>query len=180
MPDTRPIPLRLTPERLTEFCRQIRQRSGDPAQALHALTTLQAFLAVCVEDDGHSGYREARSELEAQLEALRDDLLDRHADRIADALRRQDVAAISGSFGALSRSGFANAAARAWAAVAVAERPDRLRWLETWIRDARQRACAAGRYPDAPDFRAAGIALEDCLALEELHGVVRRPGGAVE
>lgn len=174
MSDSRPIPLYLTPARMADFCRQLRQRTPDHAQALQVFTTLQAFLGICVEDRNHPSWLAAQRDLEALIEELRADLLAQHAGQIGDALRQHDTAIITRSFMALSRSGFAAAATSAWTQLEAHARYDGLSWLNDWTQDARQRAAAAGRYPDAPDFRAAGIGLETYLALEELRGIVEK------
>lgn len=173
MPDTCLIPLELSPARLDDFCRQLRQRTPDPALALQLLTTLQAFIGVCAVDPSAPGYQRARGELDKHLEELRAALLDHHAARIGMALRLCDTDALARSFTALSRSGFADAATRAGAVLADADRTAVLHWLSGWLEDARRRADAASRYPDAPDFRAAGVALETYLALKELHGILQ-------
>jgi hypothetical protein len=174
MSDSRPIPLHLTPARLADFCRQLRQRTPDHAQALQVLTTLQAFLGMCVEDRNHPSWLDAQRELEALIEELRADLIAQHAAQLGAALREHDTAIITRSFMALSRSGFAAAVASAWTQLEAQARSDGLSWLNAWTHDARQRAGAASRYPDAPDFHAVGIGLETYLALEELRGIMEK------
>lgn len=169
-----PIPLHLTPARLAEFCRQLRQRTPDPAQALQLLTTLQAFLGLCTADRNHPAWQQAQRDLDAQIEELRTTLLAQHAAQLGDALRAQDTATITRNFMALSRSGFAEAALRTWSRLDAAARSTGRQWLREWTHTALQRANAASRYPDAPDFRAAGIALETYLAMEELHGAAEK------
>lgn len=178
MHDTHPLPLRLTPVRLAEFCRQLRQRNADPAQALQQLTTVQALLGLCVEDRTHPAYVQASEYLNAQLDELRTTLLTRHAVQLGDALRRRDQDSIANSFRSLSRSGFALAAAHAWEQLDIETRTACAHWLTEWHRDAHRRASAASPYPDAPDFRAAGIALETYLAMQELLTTVAADGCA--
>ncbi|MFP5506301.1 MAG: hypothetical protein ACLGH6_08890 [Gammaproteobacteria bacterium] len=165
---TRPLPLRLTPDRLADFCRQLRQRCPDPAQALQQLTAIQALIGIGVDDRADPAYVQAAAQLNAQIEELRAALLARHAADLATALRERDERHIARSFVALSRSGFAAAAAATWQQLETSARDECTRWLEAWCADAERRAAAASRYPDAPDFRAAGIDLETYLALQEL------------
>lgn len=174
MSDACPFPLHISPARLSEFCQQLRQRSGDTALALHALSTVQALLGVCIDDPDHPGYVQARRDLDAQLAELRTTLIGQHAARIGLALRGCDTDALLRIFQALSRSGFAAAATQAWECLDGPQRDGTRQWLEDWTQSARQRAHSASRYPDAPDFRAAGIALESYLMMEELHGIVQR------
>jgi hypothetical protein len=174
MHDTHPLPLHLTPARLSEFCRQVRQRCADPAQALQQLTAVQALLGLGIADRTHPAYVQASGDLATQLEELRAELLARHAGQLAEALRGHDADGVARSFAALSRSGFADAAGRAWMLLDAGLQGDCARWLSGWCADARSRAEAASPYPDAPDFRAAGIALETFLAMDELRKELAR------
>lgn len=168
MHDTHPLPLHLTPATLTEFCRQVCRRSPDPAQALQQLTTVQALIGRCVADRTHPAYTQASAYLDRQLEELRAALLARHAAQLGDALRRRDQDGIAHSFRTLSRGGFGHAAAHAWEQLDTETRIACGHWLSGWHRDAHHRASAASPYPDAADFRAAGIPLETYLAIREL------------
>jgi len=113
----------------------------------------------------------ARALLDVEIEALRARLLEEHRATLARALAGRDAVAITASFTALSRSGFRAAAAQTWAGLDAPARTAAAQWLRAWCEDARRRAAAASRYPDAPDFRAAGIAAETFLALNELRDV---------
>lgn len=99
---------------------------------------------------------------------MREELLAWHAQRLSTALQEQDSAAIAQCFRALSRSDFNECASLSWQQLAPAARVLCSLWLEDWCRDAQQRATAASRYPDAPDFRAVEVDLETYLALTEL------------
>lgn len=168
------IPLNLSPARLDEFCDQLQRRNPDPALLLQLLTTVAALLGNSVADPGHPTWLEARRRLDARLDAARQALLDEHAGRLGAALQAGDGAAVGRSFTRLSRSGFADAAARTWAQLSATERERALAWLRDWLADARERITHAGRYPDAPDFLGAEIALDVYLGLQELHAVVVR------
>lgn len=160
--------MRLSPQQLEDFCRQLRQRARDPATALQQLTGLQSFMSIAVGDTSQPGYRQARDHLAAQLDAVREQVLAQHAAALQAAIETLDSASIVRSFRALSRSGFEAAAVRAWQAVDPALRDVRANWLLASTRDMRQRALAASRYPDAPDFRAAGVDVDRYLALMAL------------
>ncbi|MFA7387826.1 MAG: hypothetical protein WCZ87_09215 [Thiohalobacteraceae bacterium] len=168
MPSAGLFSMRLSPQQLEDFCRQLRQRARDPATALQQLSSLQAFMTVAVGDTSQPGYRHARDCLDRQLDAVREQLLAQHAAALQKAIEARDGASIVRSFLALSRSGFDAAAARAWPAVQPALRDACAAWLLETTRDMQQRARAASRYPDAPDFRAAGIDVDTFLALMAL------------
>lgn len=168
MHDTQPLPLRLTPARLADFCRQVRRRCADPVHALQQLTAVQALLGTGIDDRADPAYVQASALLNAQIEELRAALLSQHAEDLATALRERDERRIARSFGVLSRSGFAEAAAAAWQRLDASKRGECARWVREWCEDAQRRASAASRYPDALDFRAAGIAPESYLAMQEL------------
>lgn len=172
MPDDQPFRLELSPARLARFCRQAAGRARDTGDALRGLTLLQAFIGTHVADPTQPACRTARAALDAEIEALRARLLGEHRAALARALADRDGAAVAASFTALSRSGFREAAAQAWAGLAAPARAGAADWLNAWCDDARRRAAAAGRYPDALDFKAAGIAAETFLALDELRDTV--------
>lgn len=168
MPDDRPFRLELTPAGLARFCRQATGRARDTGDALRGLTLLQAFIGTHATDPTQPAYRSARDLLDAEVEALRARLLEEHRSALARALADRDAAAATASFTTLSRSGFRAAAAQAWAGLDAPARTAAAQWLGGWCEDARRRAAAASRYPDALDFRSAGIAAETFLALNEL------------
>lgn len=170
--DSRSFTLTLSPSRLADFYRQLRQRARDPAQALQQLTTAQALIGLGNDHRDHPIYRQARQDLEEQLEQVREELLAWHAQRLSTALQEQDSAAIAQCFHALSRSGFSECVSLSWQQLAPAARDQCGLWLEDWCRDAQQRATAASHYPDAPDFRAAGVDLETYLAMTDLRGTL--------
>lgn len=172
MVDSRSFTLTLSPSRLADFYRQLRQRARDPAQALQQLTTAQALIGLGNDHRDHPAYHQARQDLEEQLEQAREELLAWHAQRLRTALQEQDSAAIAQCFRALSRSGFSECVSLSWQQLAPAARDQCGLWLEDWCRDALQRATAASRYPDAPDFRAAGVDLETYLAMTDLRSTL--------
>ena len=174
MSSTEPIPLHLSPARLDAFCDQLRRRTSDPAVALQLLTTIEALIAAAVVDIAHPAWRAARSQLSVRMDEARNAVLDEHAAAIAAALRAGDGATIGRSFTRLSRSGFADAASRAWTTIPEPERNRLLGWLQNWLSGARERAASAGRYPDAPDFRSADLALEVFLGLQEIEAIALR------
>ncbi|MBU1192193.1 MAG: hypothetical protein KKE76_10790 [Gammaproteobacteria bacterium] len=172
MEDFRSFTLTLTPGRLIDFYRQLRQRARDPAQALQQLTALQALIGIGDDNRDQPACRQARQDLEEQLEQVREELLIWHAQRLIAALQNQDSAAIVRCFHALSRSGFSACVNRSWQHLAPAARDCCILWVDNWCRAAQQRATAAGRYPDAPDFRAADVDLETYLALTDLSSIL--------
>lgn len=172
MEDFRSFTLTLTPGRLTDFYRQLRQWARDPAQALQQLTTAQALIGLGDANRDQPAYRQARLDLEEQLEQVREGLLAWHAQRLSTTQQEEEGAAIVRCFHALSRSGFSVCVNRCWQHLAPAARSRCILWVDDWCHDAQHRATAACRYPDAPDFRAAGVDLETYLALAELNSIL--------
>lgn len=160
MENFRSFTLTLTPSRLIDFYRQLRQRARDPALVLQQLTTVQALIGLGDDHRTQPANRQARQDLEDRLEQVREELLAWHAQQLSTALQEQDSAAIAQCFNALSRSGFSACVYRSWQHLAPAERDRCILWLDDWCLDAQQRATGARRYPDAPDFSAAGVHLE--------------------
>lgn len=173
MPNAGPFSMHFSAERLADFCRQLRARARGPADSLQQLTVLQTFIGLATDDPGQPGYLHARAVLTEQLDELRESVLAQHAEELRTAVERQDAEAIARGFRSLSRSGFDAAAVRAWRAIDPLRRDASRDWIARRFQDMHQRATAASRYPDAPDLRAAGIALETYLALKTLWDTVR-------
>jgi hypothetical protein len=152
---------------LTDFCRRQIDRSANPGHALAALTSLQAFIGKHAPPDVavSQEYTLVRDSLDRFLSETRERLLNEHGSRLLKMLQEQDIAGIASLHGELSRSGFQQTAERTLSRVATTERNTLLHWSQEWVNDAIARAQAASSYPDAPDFKAAGIDYREYISM---------------
>lgn len=156
--------LALAPAAVEALCAGLWQQFRGPGQILSALVALQSLLALAPPGDRESAsYRDIQAAIARHAETARVQLLAECESRLLLALERRDTTEITRVHGALSRNGF-------WQAAAAARNRENsdLAWLAQWCKSARAKAEAASGYPDALDFRAAGIAAEEYAAMQEL------------
>lgn len=156
--------LALTPQAVEALCAGLWQQFRGPGQIISALVALQSLLALAPPGDREStSYRDIQAAIARHAETARVQLLAECESRLLLALERRDTTEITRVHGSLSRNGF-------WQAAAPARGRENgdLAWLAQWCKNARARAEAASGYPDALDFRAAGINAEEYAAMQEL------------
>lgn len=174
---TERIKLSFTEKELVDFCRLQIDRSANPGHALAALTSLQAFIALNTTPDvqASDAYKQLRETLAQFLTTARNDLLEENSRRLLNALQLRNIASITTLHGELSRSGFQQTAERALGKLEHVERMTLLNWSGGWCRDATERANAASPYPDAPDFKAAGIDYKEYVAMMDINNILATP-----
>lgn len=161
--------LSLTPVDMEAQCAALAQQFRSPAQVLSALVALQSLFASAPPGQRENApYREIQAVISDHAERARAQLLAECQSRLQAALQRRDTPEVTRVHGALSRNGFWQAAAEAARRRGNADLQGDLAWLNEWCAAARSRAEAASPYPDALDFRAAGIAPEEFAAMDEL------------
>lgn len=166
--------LSLTPAEMEAQCAALTQQFRSPAQVLSALVALQSLFASAPPGQRENApYREIQAVISRHAEIVRAQLLAECRARLLAALQRRDTLEVTRVHGALSRNGFWQAGAEAASARGNTDLQGDLAWLKEWCASARARAEAASPYPDALDFRAAGIAVEEYTAMDELLRCVR-------
>ena len=159
--------LTFTENDLIDFCRLQIDKSANPGHALAALTSLQAFIGKHVPPDieASESYKQAREKLEQFLSETRDKLLMVNGERFLNALQHRNISEITSLHSELSRSGFQEIADKAFMRLSQSEKSELHDWAEQWYCNAGERAQAASNYPDAPDFKAAGIDYHQYVAM---------------
>ncbi len=165
------IALLLTPETVEALCRETIKQARSTSHALAALISLQSFIAATARpSDRHTGsYEAVKTVVEQHAAEMRARILAENAEALAQAIRLRNLAEIARRHAALSRNGF-------WQAVLQAIRqfgPDELdvaaAWANDWCRDAKASAQAASGFPDALDFRKAGVSASEYAAMSEIN-----------
>lgn len=164
--------LSLSAAGLDAYCGDLLRQAPNGGHALAGLMALQSFLAAMASQDVRlsPAYRAAQAVIEGHAAQARARLMEESAAGLARAMRdgsRQEIARIHAS---LSRNGFWQAARQAIGGLNAAELAAASDWAEAWCREAKARAEAASGYPDALDFRQAGIAPEEYAAMTEVAG----------
>lgn len=154
---------------LEKFCNQLLARSRDVVKTHESLITLETFIKLFgASQQGSENYKAVESLISQYTEQTRQQLLQQKTAELLQAMKHRDVAAVTAIHTPLSRNGFYLIAQ----AVVVSLSRDEIYilgdWAQTWTAAAKQKADQLSQYPDAPDFKAAGIVLEEYLAMADM------------
>lgn len=168
----RELVLTLTAETVDAYCNDLIRQAPNGGHALTGLVALQSFVAAASPPDSRfaPAYKAIQAVIEARAAGVRERLLEESAAGLARALReanRREVARIHGS---LSRNGFWQAAQQAIGLLAADDLASAAAWAQGWCKRAKARAEAASGYPDALDFKRAGIPPAEYAAMTEIAG----------
>ncbi|MDQ1363905.1 MAG: hypothetical protein QG652_1767 [Pseudomonadota bacterium] len=166
---TNNLRLEIEYQQLDRFCNQLLARSRDVVKTHESLITLETFIKVfCAAQQGSEAYKMIEELITRYTEQTRLQLLQQKTRELSQAIKKQDVAAVAAIHTPLSRNGFYLIAQSVVADLSPAEIQVANEWAQAWTAQAKQKADQLSQYPDAPDFRAAGIALEDYLAMADV------------
>lgn len=154
---------------LEKFCNQLLARSRDVAKTHDSLVTLETFIKVFgAGQQGSEHYQAVEALLDRYAEQTRQLLLQQKTAELLLAVKSRNVAAITAIHTPLSRNGFYLIAQDVVASLSGEEKCVLSDWAQAWVASAKQKADALSQYPDAPDFKAAGIVLEEYLAMVDM------------
>lgn len=161
--------LELTPQEVEAHCAALWQQFRSPGQVLAALVAMQSLFALAPAGKRENApYREIQAIVARHAEKARSELLKESERRLLAALQHKETREITRIHAGLSRNGFWQAASAAGGGRDGADLAGDIAWLAQWHQSARTRAEAASGYPDALDFRAAGIDAAEYAAMDEL------------
>jgi site-specific recombinase XerD len=156
-------------QQLERFCQQLLTRSRDAVKTHESLITLQTFIRFfAASQDGSEQYAAIEALLNQFTEQTRQALLQQKAAELLLALHHQDVLAVTAIHTPLSRNGFYQILQSVIAKLLRAEIQVLYAWANAWTTDAKRRADDLSEFPDAPDFRAAGIDMAEYLAMVDV------------
>ncbi|MHB9117317.1 MAG: hypothetical protein ACYC2R_03455 [Burkholderiales bacterium] len=157
-------------EQAEAFCAALWRQSPNPAHTLAALTALESFLFATVRAAQRSSPEFAaiaallqRHAAQARAQLLADTSLELQA-----AMAERSLASVARLHRSLSRNGFGQAAQNAAQNMEPEALHSAAAWAAAWCRDAKARALAASGYPDALDFKGAGILPAEYAAMSDL------------
>ena len=163
------IDLRVTPEGIEAFCREIVAGSANTGRKHATLVALEGFIARHAGADSHSpAYEEILRRIRNFSERTRSELLAEQAQALDAALERGDAIAAGHIHRSLSRNGFAQVVALLRQRIEPSRRRRIEAGVRAWCEQAEQAARAASGWPDAMNFRAAGIDLEAYRAMKDI------------
>ena len=167
---TQKITLSVSTVELEKFCNKLLKRSRDISKTHEGLSTLEAFFTVFGKaEHGTSEYFAVEGILKSFSEITRQQLLDERTGQLSDALKEQDINKISSIYIPLSRSGFFSILETAVNRMTQEEIMTLTPWVLAWTNDAKRQAEQASGYPDALDFKKAGINIEEYQTMVDIN-----------
>ena len=165
------IDLNLTPDNVEAQCQEAIKQARNASHALAALITLQTFIAATVQPTHKftPAYETVKAVVERHAAEIRARILAESADALALAIRQRNCPELARIHASLSRNGFWQMAQQAARQLDSSELLGAATWSRDWCRDAKARAEAASGFPDALDFRKAGIAPAEYAAMTEIN-----------
>ncbi len=167
------ITLSITPDELERFCQKLLGRSRDITKTHDALVTLESFIAMFGRDSQGTAARQSIDQsLQKITEQSRQGVLEKSTQELEQAIRHCNVQAVANVHTPLSRNGFYEILKLVIADLCDDEIRLLMVWSGNWVKEARQIAQQASEYPDAPDFKKAGIRLEEFQAMSDIDRVL--------
>lgn len=164
------ITLQLTAGSIDAYCRDLARRSPSLEKRVAAIDALITFISTQTEpgEKAKGEFLSIRQTLLDHFEQAREALLDERARQLCEALQARRLPTIASLYASLSRDAFRavlDRVSRELEADAMRSLRD---WASDWLVRARERAAHASPYPDAIDFKAAGIDISEYLAMTDL------------
>ncbi|MBZ0093198.1 MAG: hypothetical protein K8F27_13385 [Sulfuricellaceae bacterium] len=170
MENPAPLGFSLDMEQAEAFCAALWRQSSSPAHTLAALTALESFLLATVRPAQRSApeFAAIAALLQRRAAQARAQLLADTGVELQAAMAERSLASVARLHRSLSRSGFGQAAQNAAQNIGPDALCSAAAWTSAWCRDAKARALAASGYPDALDFKGAGILPAEYAAMSDL------------
>ena len=171
------VRLRLTQKSLERFCDQLAERSRSPQSTLAALAALDSLLthATHPDDMAREPFEVLKRMLAERAEGLRGAVIEESAERLTAAMIGRSAKEVTRIHEALSREGFWKCARRAVEQMDAEASRETSAWVADWCDESRRRSAEASPYPDALNFRKAGIEPAHYTAMEELRNALAAP-----
>ncbi len=156
-------------QQLNAFCKKIISRSRNISNIHEALNVLEAFVsAFAADSQGSDSYNEVQSVIKSHSEKTREKLMQEKIQQLRDGLLQKNRTLLASVYNSISRNGFYQNLTQATSAIDADEIPDIAAWVLQWSNDARQKAEQASGYPDALDFKKAGIAIDEYQTMSDI------------
>ncbi|MCW8908166.1 MAG: hypothetical protein OQL28_13015 [Sedimenticola sp.] len=169
MSPDKPITLKISAEQIDRFCDELCRGSSNINRKHASLIALEGFVIRHAASDTHSeAFNRIISIIQGFSEQTRQELLESYRQQLLPALRRQQVEEIARIHKALSRNGFDQLLEQCLQQIPETNLQALQSWVERWCNKAQTSAQQASGYPDALNFAAAAISLQEYQAMCEL------------
>lgn len=169
MSDQEQITLRISATQIEQYCADLCRGSANVSRKHASLIALEGIISRYSSTDTYSApFYKILSIIQGYSEQTRELLLKAYADQLIPALVEQNPQTISRIHESLSRNGFDLILDRVLNNFNVQHLASLKKWSDGWCAEAETSALAASGFPDALDFKSAGISLADYRAMSEL------------
>jgi hypothetical protein len=163
------INLKVDEIELEAFCKKIIKRSRDITKTHDALITLETFISLFGKaSHGTNEYYAIEETIKSLTEQTRQQVLKENADKLIKALCTADINAVTSVHTPLSRNGFYKILEIAINHLSAQDSKTAANWSVNWVNEAKQKAELASGYPDALDFKTAGISIDQYQAMADV------------
>lgn len=179
MAEPEQVVLLLTPESVEAQCREAIRQARNASHALAALIALQTFIAATVQASNKftPSYEAVKAVVERHAAEIRERILAENAAALSQAIRQKNRLEIARIHAALSRNGFWQVAQQAIRRFGAEELAAAAAWAQDWCREAKASAEAASGFPDALDFRKAGVSPAEYATMTEISAYLADAAG---
>ncbi|MGE5027778.1 MAG: hypothetical protein ACM3JK_04825 [Betaproteobacteria bacterium] len=164
------IILLLAPDNIEAQCLEAIKQARNASHALAALIALQSFISATIRpsDRFTPAHEAVKAVVDKHAAEIRIRILAEHAEALAEAIRQRNRPEIARIHTALSRNGFWQAAQQAMQQLGEDELATAAEWAKGWCRSAKSSAQSASGFPEALDFRKAGISTTEYAAMTDV------------
>jgi len=171
-----PIKLSISSADLESFCQKLLKRSRDITKTHDALVTLESFISIFGQaSHGTKEYELIETTIKAITENSRKLLLEKNTRDLITSLKQCNITSLANIHTPLSRNGFYQILQTAISELTDDDIRLVMIWSGNWLKEARQLAEEASGYPDAMDFKKAGISIEEFQAMSDIDRVLNTP-----
>jgi hypothetical protein len=147
------------------------RRTSAAEKRLAALDALQTFIGVAADvgEQTKPVFAAIRETLADHIEQARAALLQEAGEKLTAALREQQLARAAAIYTALSRDAFWQLLLQAETGLGSQATAEVAAWCRHWLVQTQQASAVHSPYPDAIDFKAAGIDVTSYLMMGDLN-----------
>jgi len=169
MSNDKQMTLQISAQQIDQFCAELCRGSANTSRKHSALIALEGFIIRHTSTDKYTGiFNRIISIIQEYAEQTRTELLNEYADRLQPALNNRDRTELARIHQSVSRNGFDRLLDQVLARLAPDLQSALKLWAEDGVADADSRARQASGYPDALNFKDAGVRLDEYRAMTEL------------
>ncbi|MCW8944716.1 MAG: hypothetical protein OQL27_08075 [Sedimenticola sp.] len=169
MPNQDQITLKISTSEIEHYCEELCRGSSNVSRKHASLIALEGFITRHSSTDTFSGaFHNIINTIQHYSEQTRDQLLKEYAEDLATALSQKSTRELARIHESMSRNGYDLILERVTKRFSSAQQQATKIWVDEWCQDAESRALAASGFPDAFNFKDAGIALDEYRAMSEL------------